>query len=215
MMAEKIKALSAEAMASAGIIGSLPPVVMGLVFVTTPAYIMLLFTDPRGQVMLLGAGALDVRRRLRDEEDDRVQVLGGKHHGRLPHPAAEPALHHRGRGGLRHPVHPAQLLRRRGEAGGPDEGRRQPPRRAARRSRQALAKEGGLRHSDEGLQGRRRPLQLAKMLEDPKVVDKLAQAGFRGPKPVNLLLLPLRLALHLRAVRRLLPVRRSTTSACP
>jgi tight adherence protein B len=55
MMAEKIKALSSEAMASAGIIGSLPPVVMGLVFITTPAYIMLLFTDPRGQVMLLGA----------------------------------------------------------------------------------------------------------------------------------------------------------------
>ena len=55
MMGEKIKALSSEAMASAGIIGSLPPVVMGLVFITTPAYIMLLFTDPRGQVMLLGA----------------------------------------------------------------------------------------------------------------------------------------------------------------
>jgi tight adherence protein B len=55
MMAEKIKALSSEAMASAGIIGSLPPVVMGLVFLTTPAYMMLLFTDPRGQVMLLGA----------------------------------------------------------------------------------------------------------------------------------------------------------------
>jgi len=55
MMGEKIKALSSEAMASAGIIGSLPPVVMALVFITTPAYIMLLFTDPRGQVMLLGA----------------------------------------------------------------------------------------------------------------------------------------------------------------
>lgn len=55
MMGEKIKALSSEAMASAGIIGSLPIIVMGLVFITTPAYIMLLFTDPRGQVMLLGA----------------------------------------------------------------------------------------------------------------------------------------------------------------
>src|SRR5690606_863804 len=53
MMGEKIKALSPEAMASAGIIGPLPPVVMGLVFITTPAYMMLLFTDPRGQVMLL------------------------------------------------------------------------------------------------------------------------------------------------------------------
>lgn len=56
MMGEKIKALSSEALASAGIIGSLPPVVMLLVFITTPAYITLLFVDPRGQVMLLGAG---------------------------------------------------------------------------------------------------------------------------------------------------------------
>ena len=28
-------------------------------------------------------------------------------------------------------------------------------------------------------------LQLSRLLEDPKVVDKLAQAGFRGPKPVS------------------------------
>jgi tight adherence protein C len=28
-------------------------------------------------------------------------------------------------------------------------------------------------------------LQLSKLLEDPKVVDKLAQAGFRGPRPVS------------------------------
>lgn len=56
MMGEKIKAMSSEALASAGIIGSLPPVVMALVFITTPAYMGLLFTDPRGQVMLIGAG---------------------------------------------------------------------------------------------------------------------------------------------------------------
>lgn len=53
MMGEKIKALSSEAVASAGIIGSLPPAVMILVTITTPAYMMLLFTDPRGQIMLL------------------------------------------------------------------------------------------------------------------------------------------------------------------
>lgn len=53
MMGEKIKALSSEATASAGIIGSLPPVVMGLVMITTPAYMLLLFTDMRGQFMLL------------------------------------------------------------------------------------------------------------------------------------------------------------------
>ena len=53
LMGEKIKALSSEAIASAGIIGSLPPVVMGLVSLTAPAYMGLLFTDMRGQVMLL------------------------------------------------------------------------------------------------------------------------------------------------------------------
>ena len=56
MMVEKIKALSSEAIASAGIIGSLPPVVMALVSLTAPAYMGLLFTDMRGQVMLLVAG---------------------------------------------------------------------------------------------------------------------------------------------------------------
>ncbi len=56
MMGEKIKALSSEAMASAGIIGSLPPVVMTLVFITTPSYMMLMFTDMRGQFLLLLSG---------------------------------------------------------------------------------------------------------------------------------------------------------------
>ncbi len=52
MMGEKIKALSSEATASAGIIGSLPPAVMILVSITTPAYMAKLFTEPRGQFML-------------------------------------------------------------------------------------------------------------------------------------------------------------------
>jgi tight adherence protein B len=50
----KIKAMSSEAKASAGIIGSLPPVVMGLVWFTTPAYIDLLFTEKMGNLMLAG-----------------------------------------------------------------------------------------------------------------------------------------------------------------
>ncbi len=58
MMQEKIKALSSEATASAGIIGSLPPAVMILVTVTTPAYMMLMFTDVRGNFMLLVAGLM-------------------------------------------------------------------------------------------------------------------------------------------------------------
>ena len=53
MMGEKIKAMSSEAVASAGIIGSMPPVVMILVSLTTPSYMGLMFTDFRGQVMLL------------------------------------------------------------------------------------------------------------------------------------------------------------------
>lgn len=56
MMVEKIKALSSEAVASAGIIASLPPAVMILVMLSSPGYMMLMFTDIRGQLMLLGAG---------------------------------------------------------------------------------------------------------------------------------------------------------------
>ncbi|MDB5433115.1 MAG: type secretion system protein [Caulobacter sp.] len=60
-----------------------------------------------------------------------------------------------------------------------------------RRSREALAdksKSGpqGLRHNDEGVYKKVVDrLQLSRLLEDPKVVDKLAQAGFRGPRPVS------------------------------
>ncbi|HET7493166.1 MAG TPA: type II secretion system F family protein [Bradyrhizobium sp.] len=52
-MAEKIQAMSTEAKASAGIIGALPPIVMLLVYLTTPAYISLLWTHPTGQLMLV------------------------------------------------------------------------------------------------------------------------------------------------------------------
>jgi tight adherence protein C len=58
-----------------------------------------------------------------------------------------------------------------------------------RRSREALSQKGGggsLRHADEGMyKNVVDRLQLSRLLEDPKVVDKLAQAGFRGPKPVS------------------------------
>jgi len=53
-MAEKIQAMSMEAKASAGIIGSLPPIVMLLVYLSTPDYIALLWTHPTGQLMLVG-----------------------------------------------------------------------------------------------------------------------------------------------------------------
>ena len=52
-MAEKIQAMSMEAKASAAIIGSLPPIVMLMVWITTPNYISLLWTHPTGQFMLV------------------------------------------------------------------------------------------------------------------------------------------------------------------
>ncbi len=53
-MAEKIRAMSMEAKSSAGIIGSLPPLMMFLVYLTTPQYISLLWTEPVGRIMLAG-----------------------------------------------------------------------------------------------------------------------------------------------------------------
>ena len=50
----KIKAMSSEAKASAMIIGSLPPAVMGIVYLTAPNYIMKLFTEKSGNLMLAG-----------------------------------------------------------------------------------------------------------------------------------------------------------------
>jgi tight adherence protein B len=51
-MKAKIKAMSQEAKASAGIIGALPIAVMTLVYITSPHYISLLWTEPLGRLML-------------------------------------------------------------------------------------------------------------------------------------------------------------------
>ena len=51
-MREKVGALSMEAKASAVIIGALPFIVTLLVYLTSPEYIMVLFTDPRGHIIL-------------------------------------------------------------------------------------------------------------------------------------------------------------------
>ena len=55
-MKAKIQAMSAEAKASGGIIGALPFVVMILVYLTTPDYIKILFTDQTGNIVLICAG---------------------------------------------------------------------------------------------------------------------------------------------------------------
>ncbi|HWM45388.1 MAG TPA: type II secretion system F family protein [Xanthobacteraceae bacterium] len=54
-MKAKIKAMSTEAKASGAIIGALPIVVGGAVYVTSPDFIGVLFTHPVGQMMLAGS----------------------------------------------------------------------------------------------------------------------------------------------------------------
>jgi tight adherence protein B len=51
----KVRAFSAEAKASAMIIGALPICVMLIVYVTTPDYISLLFSEKIGNVLLMGS----------------------------------------------------------------------------------------------------------------------------------------------------------------
>ena len=59
MMREKVNALSGEAVASAAIIGSLPPVVIILISLASPTYMQPMFHDPRGHMMLaIGAGVM-------------------------------------------------------------------------------------------------------------------------------------------------------------
>ncbi len=54
-MKAKIEAMSMEAKASAAIIAALPVAVMLLVYLTSPAYIELLWTTPMGRMMLAGS----------------------------------------------------------------------------------------------------------------------------------------------------------------
>jgi tight adherence protein B len=54
-MKAKITAVSMEAKASASIIGSLPIIVMGLVWLTSPNYIELLWTHDLGRIMMAGS----------------------------------------------------------------------------------------------------------------------------------------------------------------
>ena len=55
-MSAKIRAMSAEAKSSAGIIGSLPAIVTLLVYLTSPDYILLLFTTTAGNIVLTVSG---------------------------------------------------------------------------------------------------------------------------------------------------------------
>jgi len=55
-MQAKIRAMSSEAKAGASIIGSLPPGVAGLIWLSTPNYIAPMFNTSMGNLMLIGCG---------------------------------------------------------------------------------------------------------------------------------------------------------------
>ena len=76
----KIKAISSEAKASALIIGALPFMMLGLLMMMSPDYVMKLFYDPRGQMMLAGRLRQHLHRRLRHVADDPVRDLGARPH---------------------------------------------------------------------------------------------------------------------------------------
>ncbi|MER0238718.1 type II secretion system F family protein [Fulvimarina sp. MAC8] len=54
-MRQKIQAVSMEAKASASIIGAIPLFVAGMIYITAPDYMNVLFQDPRGNFVLIGA----------------------------------------------------------------------------------------------------------------------------------------------------------------
>ena len=51
-MRQKVRAMSSEARASTVILGSLPIVVTGILFLTSPSYIKTMFADPRGMMLV-------------------------------------------------------------------------------------------------------------------------------------------------------------------
>lgn len=60
-MRQKIKALSSEAKSSAMIIGALPFIMFGILMVVSSEYVLLLFTDPRGHIMIgFGLGSMSI-----------------------------------------------------------------------------------------------------------------------------------------------------------
>lgn len=56
----EVRALTAQARMSAWVVGMLPVALSGALFVLAPAHIALLFTDPIGRLMAMGAATLEV-----------------------------------------------------------------------------------------------------------------------------------------------------------
>ena len=186
----KIQALSSEAKASAGIIGSLPVVVMGLVYATTPDYIALLFTERFGNFLLAVLRRVDVGRHLRHEKNDQLQVLSGERaHDEIRRSALRPPVRRDGpRRGRRLRDDPDARLSRCSPATSSARDlkavatRREELRRL---QREALNKKGQLRSTPVGFMKQTiEKLNLRNILESPGTKEKLSRAGYRGQSSI-------------------------------
>ena len=88
-MKAKIQAMSMEAKASAGIIGALPLAVMTLVYITSPQYISLLWTEPLGRMMLAACAVWMFDRHHGHAQDDQFRLLRTCH---APHVASNSSI---------------------------------------------------------------------------------------------------------------------------
>ena len=79
LMEGKIKALSAEAKASAMIIGALPFLVMGAVKMASPDYLTPLFATKTGNFILIGAGLWMLTGVMVMKKMVQIKGLGGRH----------------------------------------------------------------------------------------------------------------------------------------
>ena len=79
--------------------------VMLIVYVTTPDYISLLFSEKIGNVLANGERILDADRHRRHAQDDQFRLLGGARYEHLVRIPVRPAIRRHGAGGncrLRH-----------------------------------------------------------------------------------------------------------------
>ena len=189
-MRAKIKAMSMEAKASAGIIGALPLAVMLLVYLTSPDYIALLWTHPIGRMMLAGCAVWMFMGVHGDEQDDQLRLLSARHDrtasieqaARRALPGDDVRRHRRGgdRAHLAMPLLAADTLDKRMKAVALEREkiRQRERERLARGEKVFAAAVAQAIHADIG-----RALQPEQVGRPGGGARKLMQAGYRGQAP--------------------------------
>ena len=188
-MAEKIQAMSMEAKARPASSVRCRPIVMFLVYLTTPEYISLLWTHPTGQLMLVGCADLDVDGHLRHEANDQLRFLRLSHGRFSDHQTPRPAFHDhavrrdRGERDRLYADHAAVRRREPEQAheGGGERARADPAARARAAQR---GDKVSLRQTPKQLISKVvEDFNLTKWLAQEAARDKLVMAGYRGQAP--------------------------------